>query len=191
MNEQTTNRNVVLNILRETTRVLERDQPKTRGAAVQRLDLRSPKQWATQRDEIVGRLQRAQEWAEADQTIKTARAATSALVEEPVYLPSGASFAIMWASIRRTAFTTRSGKRHPICGQSKRSRLRKRRCFPACAWAVFIIATPGVKQRRRFAPVVFALEICHPERWKQLASDQESASGVTERRIRRGGRDAF
>ncbi len=55
---------------------------------------------------------------------------------------------------------------------------------------ISIIATHGVKQRRRFAPLVFALAICHRQakRWKQLASDQKSASGVTERRILRAGK---
>jgi hypothetical protein len=42
-----------------------------------------------------------------------------------------------------------------------------------------MIATPGVKQPRRFAPVVFALAICYrqPKRRKQRGSDQKSASG--------------
>jgi hypothetical protein len=99
MNEQTTNREVVLKVLNETIRAVEQDRPRTRGLAAKRLNLRSVKQWSARRDEIVGRLQRAQDWAEADQAIKTARVATLAVAEEPVYVPRNRTLALLQSAM--------------------------------------------------------------------------------------------
>jgi hypothetical protein len=90
----TMRREVVLETLDETIRVLERDDSKTRRSAIARLSLRTPKEWPRQRDELVGKLQRAQEWLQSESLVTAARGVSPALPDEP-YLPRNRTVALL------------------------------------------------------------------------------------------------
>jgi predicted phosphodiesterase len=101
MKEITANREVTLHVLNETIRVLEKDHPRTRRTAIERMALRSGNQWRTRRDDLIGKLQRAQELTRQEPMIRAFRAAGRRIPErEPeVYLPRNRAVALIQSAM--------------------------------------------------------------------------------------------
>lgn len=99
--EITTNREVTLHVLNETIRVLEKDHPKTRRTAMEKMALRTASQWTTQRDELIGKLQRAQELTQHEPMVRASRTAARGLPErEPeLYLPRNRAVALIQSAM--------------------------------------------------------------------------------------------
>lgn len=97
--EITTTREATLHVLNETIRVLEKDHPKTRRTAVQKMGLRSSSQWTTQRDQLIGKLQRSQELVQPGPMIRPLRTATRGIPEDEIYLPRNRAVALIQSAM--------------------------------------------------------------------------------------------
>jgi predicted phosphodiesterase len=95
LNEITTTRETALHVLNETIRVLEKDHAKTRRTAVQKMGLRSASQWPTQRDQLIGKLQRSEELMRQEPAVRAFRTAARRLPKDEVYLPRNRAVALL------------------------------------------------------------------------------------------------
>jgi len=95
MHELVSQRPEVLRVLRETIRLLEKDQASTRRAGMARLAVRSSVRWPDQRDRMVGKLQRAYQWAESDTALRAERATRTGIPEETWYMPRNRAIALL------------------------------------------------------------------------------------------------
>src|SRR5262249_217207 len=101
MKEITVNREVTLHVLNETIRVLEKDHPKTRRAAIEKMVLPGASQWRTRRDDLIGKLQRAQELAQQEPMIRAFQAAGRQMPkpEQEMYLPRNRAIALIQSAM--------------------------------------------------------------------------------------------
>jgi len=99
MNEITTTREATLQVLTETIRVLEKDHPRTRRAAISKMGLRSASQWTAQRDQLIGKLQRSEELTRQEPMVRAFRAAGRGLPKDEVYLPRNRAVALLQSAM--------------------------------------------------------------------------------------------
>src|SRR5262249_30325925 len=101
MQEITANREVTLHVLNETIRVLENDHPRTRRTAIEKMVLPSVSQWRIRRDDLIGKLQRAQELAQQEPMIRAFQAAGRRIPkpEQEMYLPRNRTVALIQSAM--------------------------------------------------------------------------------------------
>jgi Calcineurin-like phosphoesterase len=99
MHDLTGNRAVVLRVLQETIDHLAQDQPATRQATARALAPRSEAQRRAERDELVERLQRAYDRAQAAPEVARTRAAVPGRAVEMWYAPRDRTLALLQSAM--------------------------------------------------------------------------------------------